>query len=315
LAAFFWILRQAYRLTFGRQFYMLDDAYIHAAIARHIVQDHTFGISPHVFSSASSSILWPLLLAVSFKLFGIHIIFPLLLNAIFSICVMFGSAYFLWKLYPAIPRIFFLALQFALLIFTPLSTMTYVGMEHTLHIFLLLWFVFLTVVVVSEYTDDVAQRSSRFIFYTIFMYIAAFLLVAARYEGAFTVIPAALLLLLQKRIRLSLFLSLSGMAPAVMFGLYSVLNGSHFLPNSLLLKTDAAKIPLLFQLQILNMFRSRYTWIYAPSCFWILAIILLFISSFKNAGLFSKKKCCVALIRCYICLSFAICQARMVLEI
>ncbi len=308
LTAFSWILLQGCRLTHGRQFYMLDDTYIHAAIARHIVQDHTFGISPHIFSSASSSILWPLLLALCFKLFGIHIIFPLLLNAFFSVCILCGAAYFLWKLYPAIPRSFLLGLQLALLIITPLLTMTFVGMEHTLHIFLSLWFIFLAAVVISEFTAEAACCSPRSRSYINLLYVSAFLLVATRYEGAFTVIPAVFLLLLLKRIRESIFLSLSGMAPAVIFGVYSVLNGSHFLPNSLLLKTDAAKIPLLFHLQIFDMLRFRYTWIYAPSCLWILAIVLLFLS-YRNAEFFSKKN--VALFLFVVTFAFHLQFARL----
>jgi hypothetical protein len=266
----------------------LDDPYIHAAIARHIVQDHTFGISPHIFASASSSILWPLLLAACFKLFGVHIIIPLLLNAFFSICILFSAAYFLWKLYPTITYGFLVGLQFALFLATPLLTMTFAGMEHTLHILLTLLFVYLAVIVVSEYEGSDIRSSPRLIAYTRALYVAAFLLVATRYEGAFTVAAIGILFLLQKRVRDCIYVALAGMSAPVIFGIYSVMHGSHFLPNSLLIKADASNIHNLFHPEIIKALGGRYAWLYAPTCLWIVAIICL-LSSLYKSEFFSKK--------------------------
>ncbi|HEY5118629.1 MAG TPA: hypothetical protein VII90_04170, partial [Anaerolineales bacterium] len=65
------------RETGGRFIYNLDDAYIHMAIAKHIVQNGVWGVTPYEFSSSSSSILWPVLLAGVFKIFGVREILPL----------------------------------------------------------------------------------------------------------------------------------------------------------------------------------------------------------------------------------------------
>src|ERR1700736_3790681 len=50
-------------LNHGRFAYLLDDAYIHLAMARDLVVHGTWGIAPGVYESASSSPLWTLALA------------------------------------------------------------------------------------------------------------------------------------------------------------------------------------------------------------------------------------------------------------
>src|SRR4030042_4674796 len=76
LIYFFLILGQ----TGGRFIYNLDDAYIHLAIAKHIVRDGIYGVTPFEFSSSSSSILWPLLLAGALGLVRRRGILPLLIK-------------------------------------------------------------------------------------------------------------------------------------------------------------------------------------------------------------------------------------------
>src|SRR4030042_4553212 len=76
LIYFFLILGQ----TGGRFIYNLDDAYIHLAVAKHIVRDGIYGVTPFEFSSSSSSILWPRLLAGALRLLGDREILPLLIN-------------------------------------------------------------------------------------------------------------------------------------------------------------------------------------------------------------------------------------------
>lgn len=53
----------------GKLVYTLDDPYIHLAVAENILND-TFGINSDEFSSPSSSIIWPYLLAIPLKLGG-----------------------------------------------------------------------------------------------------------------------------------------------------------------------------------------------------------------------------------------------------
>lgn len=82
------ILFAGLQLTAGHFAYGLDDAYIHLAIARNLAEHGVFGVTSHEFSSASSSILWPLLLAAGCKVFGVRVLLPLLLQLIFGTALL-----------------------------------------------------------------------------------------------------------------------------------------------------------------------------------------------------------------------------------
>src|ERR1019366_10819417 len=58
----------------------LDDSWIHQEIARNLVQFHSFGFTPGVTSSGSSSTLWTLILSLNYLLFPTHspVFFPLI---------------------------------------------------------------------------------------------------------------------------------------------------------------------------------------------------------------------------------------------
>src|SRR6266566_120392 len=68
----------------GHVVYVLDDSYIHMAVARNLAQHGVWGISQYGFSSVTSSIAWPLLLAGVYLVFGPNEIAPLLLNLVFA---------------------------------------------------------------------------------------------------------------------------------------------------------------------------------------------------------------------------------------
>src|SRR5262245_65913938 len=66
----------------GRLLYTIDDAYIHMAMARNLAEHATYGVVPSVFSSASSSPLWTLLMGAIFAVSprGLWEMVPLLLG-------------------------------------------------------------------------------------------------------------------------------------------------------------------------------------------------------------------------------------------
>lgn len=114
--------------------YTLDDPYIHLALAENIARGH-YGVNENEFSSPSSSIIWPFLLAM----FGAHPFAPLVIN----ILVTIGIALLL-------PRTVQIALDLTdtkkdhtiilflslLLIFTTnIIGLVFTGMEHSLQVF------------------------------------------------------------------------------------------------------------------------------------------------------------------------------------
>ncbi len=68
----------------GNLGFPLDDSWIHQVIARNLIQHHSWGFTPGVTSSGSSSTLWTLVLALQYLLFpqSNPVFFPLLLNSL-----------------------------------------------------------------------------------------------------------------------------------------------------------------------------------------------------------------------------------------
>ena len=60
--------------TGGTFMYPLDDTFIHMALARNLSYHGNWGMNPYEFASASSSVLYTLLLAGLFKLFSVQVL-------------------------------------------------------------------------------------------------------------------------------------------------------------------------------------------------------------------------------------------------
>src|SRR6187402_792835 len=68
------------RQTGGEFIYPLDDPFIHMQIARNLAFHGTWGINPQEFGSASSSLLYTVILAALFKLFAANVLIPFIIN-------------------------------------------------------------------------------------------------------------------------------------------------------------------------------------------------------------------------------------------
>ena len=123
----------------------LDDSWIHQEIARNLVQRHSFGFTPGVTSSGSSSTLWTFVLALNYLLFPTHspVFFPLVLNSILLIL----SGVLLWRMaaLDGLPLHCALALALLPALSGNYVWLAFIGMEHVLFVTLsllaiLLWF-------------------------------------------------------------------------------------------------------------------------------------------------------------------------------
>ena len=222
--AAFLLLRAALVHTGGRLVYALDDAYIHMAVARSLAREGVWGVTPYAFTSSTSSLAWPLLLALADLAVGVREATPLVLNLVFAaVCIILAD-----RLLRGAPLGLRAVALIAFVFFTPLPTLVLSGMEHTLHIAAVFWL--LDRVRAAE-EDGIESRRTL-----ISLGAAAALATAARYESLFLIAPAAVLLWLDRRRRAAVVAVVAAVVPLGVYGAVSVAHGWPPLPNSLLLK-------------------------------------------------------------------------------
>ncbi len=214
----------------GNFIYPVDDAYIHLQIAKNLVENGTWGINNGVFGSASSSILYTLILSASAVLFSVNNFLPLIINCIAALVLLVCIQQWLKQ------QVSFKATLLILLLvvfITPLPILIISGMEHVLQC--LFTFLFLT-----RFSNWVQQNNNATPAKIPWqLYLFALLMVTIRYEGLFILFLSCVLLVFKKQWKQALLLGAVACLPVFIFGVYSVIMGSYFLPNSVMVKSVA----------------------------------------------------------------------------
>ncbi len=213
----------------GHVVYALDDSYISMAMAKNLSQHGVWGVTRHEFTSSSSSLLWPLVLAATYLIFGPNEVAPLAWNLVFGTIL-------LWVIYrdlrgrrPA--SRWQLGSLVALAMVTPLPALAFIGLEHTLHALLSLAVAYLAA---DELSRDAGESLKSPL-----LPILTCLLVMTRYEALFQVFVILLAFLARRRWRDVSILAVLAVLPVAVYGVISVACGWHLLPNSVLLKGPA----------------------------------------------------------------------------
>jgi hypothetical protein len=214
----------------GHFVYTLDDPYIHMAMAKNIALHKVWGVTKYAFTSSSSSPFWTLLLSLAYRLFGVNELTPFIFTTA-SGTLLVLVIYLILKNYSPNGIFVFVVLLLAIFI-TPLPALTFCGMEHILH-------GFLTVVFVYLFSKTFLNKSPAMKEYLPVLLLAP-LICSVRFEGAFLILAASILLAFRKNFLFSAFLGIMGILPILAYGLFSLSNGWHFLPNTILLKTFIA---------------------------------------------------------------------------
>jgi Ca2+/Na+ antiporter len=235
------------RETNGVFIYPLDDPFIHMQVAKTLASYNTWGIIPHEFASASSSLLYTLLLTGIFKLVSANVIVPFIINCIAAVFLL--AVVHAWLLKQEVKALGRSLILLLLVFLIPLPVLIISGMEHILQC--LFSFLFL-----ARFSDWLAQSKNNpgnekwKIPGSVFVY--SILLCFTRYEGLFLVAMACLLLLYFRKWTLSLQLGIAALLPILIFGIYSVNSGSYFLPNSVLIKSESLPFSVKGILDFLN---------------------------------------------------------------
>jgi hypothetical protein len=217
--------------------YPLDDTFIHMTIAKNITLHNNWGINKNEFASASSSILYSLLLAASFLIFSVQAIIPFIINAIAGVILIAVLQRWLQK--QNIPSLVQLIIISCVIFFTPVPIIIISGMEHTLQCI----FSFLFIFGFSRWLNYKLKEQKRKRWkLPSSIFILGALTCSIRYEGMFVVAVVCLILLYHRKIGLSFLLGIISLSPLIIFGIYSVMKGSYFLPNSVLIKSAGAPL-------------------------------------------------------------------------
>ena len=217
----------------GAFVYPLDDTYIHIALAKQLAVDGTWGFEPGVYAFASSSPLWTVLLALTFRCVGCHEWLPLVFSNAFA-------ALALWIVLEGWRRcgltVFAQVLCGIILSFVvPFITLANLGMEHALHAVCIAW-------LISSALRFVGGEKPCPL---VALCVSAALATATRYETLFVVAALTILLLGDRRWRAAVAVALSSAAPVLIYGCFSLAHGGGFLPMSMTLKTGPAGAALV----------------------------------------------------------------------
>ncbi|MBS1659468.1 MAG: hypothetical protein JST68_00310 [Bacteroidetes bacterium] len=216
--------------TGGTFMYPLDDVYIHMSLARNLAFYGTWGMDRFEFASASSSLLYTLLLAGTFKLFSVKVTIPFIINCLAAAGLIIVLQRWLSK--QGVGRFGQLLILLAVIVLTPLPIMVVSGMEHTLQCL----FFFLFLEGVSEWLE---RGEGKLLPWPVMLYAMGCCFI--RYEGLFPVGIVGLILLFRRKLGAAVVMGIVAVLPLFAFGLYSIAKGSYFLPNSVLLKSDGMK--------------------------------------------------------------------------
>ena len=234
------------RHTHGTFMYPLDDTFIHMALARNLAFHGVWGMNPYAFASASSSVLYTLLLATLFKLFSVHVLIPFVINGIVAIGVLVVVRRWLEK--EGVSGAGQLVILLGLIFLTPLPILVICGMEHTLQCL----FCFLFIYGFSGWLEKATTSTTGSWKLPWPLFVYGMLVTFVRYEGLFLIAIACVILWYHRKLALAVRLGFISVLPLVVFGVYSVAKGSYFLPNSVLLKSEGAPLNIGGMLHYVN---------------------------------------------------------------
>lgn len=238
----FYVLRH----TGGTFMYPLDDTFIHMALAKNLSIYGNWGINPVEFASASSSLLYSLLLSGLFKLFSVKTIIPFVVNCLVAVFLLVSLRRWLEK--EGVSGLGQLVILLCVVVLTPVPILVISGMEHGLQCL----FSFLFIVGFSGWVERELSGSGGKWKLPCWVVIYGVMVTFIRYEGLFLIAIACLILAWHRQWRAGFRLGLISVLPLVVFGAWSVAKGSYFLPNSVLLKGGQASLSISGIAQWLN---------------------------------------------------------------
>jgi hypothetical protein len=226
------LVADSVELCQGQLIYSLDDAYIHMGLAKRLVREGVWGAGDG-FASVSSSILWPLALALVYMVKGTDVYTPLVLQFVGLAALMVFLHRVMRRDFPALDRrgwpagLLFLAIAGA----APAAALVLGGLEHIWHLVAVLLVADLAAVAIAAEVEGEGRPAAERR-----LVMAAPLLTLLRFETGALALAIGFLLLARGRVKIAVATVASAFAPALIFGGLTFALGFHVLPNPLILK-------------------------------------------------------------------------------
>ena len=222
-------LAASLRANSGHFVFAQDDPYIHLAMARTLAGHGVWGLTPAAFAPASSSPSWTALLAALWAIGARGEWAPFVINLAAGLSLLVVADRELRRTVDDRPRAAALA---ALVFVTPLPTLVFIAMEHTLQVVATVAFCMLS----ARRLEQLARPG----LWAGGMLLAA-LVGAIRYEGLFVVTVVAGLFVLRGRRWVAAGLLALGALGPVLYALFAWTHGGPLLPASVMMKAGASR--------------------------------------------------------------------------
>lgn len=227
--------------------YVLDDAYIHLAMAKNFAFHHIWGVTPYQFSSTSSSPLFTLVLSFLIKFFGNSALIPLFFNLVFGVLTIFLlTRYFSSVFHKTKPVVF--AVLFTLL-FAVFHLQILSGMEHVLQVFL---FVLNVSFLIKWHQSFFKDKNAGYWFFFSLAFLGLI-----RFESMFYFSALILGFLMLKKWKFALYTALFGFLPLAAFCLINYQESGLWFPNSVLVKGTKFDLSDNVFIQLMQMFLKK----------------------------------------------------------
>lgn len=217
-------------LSEGMLIYTLDDPYIHLAVAENIVTGG-YGINAEEFSSPSSSILYPVILALTVVL-GLGALGPLLVNILAAGLSVWLLLDFFWR--HAVPEnvdnwpVFTNVMAPLLILSISALALPMTGMEHSLHV--------LAVIVVMRGLVVLIERDVV----SGWLVVATICMPFLRFEGVALAVAAIIVLIATGHWRSGVMIFVSVLTGLGVCAVLFQRLGLPILPSSVLIKSNIA---------------------------------------------------------------------------
>ncbi|MGG7552658.1 hypothetical protein ACQ7CX_18780 [Chryseobacterium arthrosphaerae] len=255
--------------------YILDDAYIHLAIARNFAQHGVWGVTEYMFSSSSSSPAFTLILSGLIYISGNNELIPLIFNFVCVLFIIYFLNAYYGQYYHKNKRI---AASIFTLLFTSVHLLLFSGMEHVLQVM---------IIVINIFSFEKWLKSEwKNSYHAGWFCLSLAILGLIRFESMFYFLGLSVVALLLKKVKLAVQILIFGFVPILIFGYFTYQHTGYLFPNSVLIKGLRFDFSGNYFQQILDIFLFKI--VYNPY-FYNAALFPLLISVYMIAKDIRRK--------------------------